>query len=92
MGDAPVAYIEGVGGIRVSEDDVVEAGKNDVSARLRLLHVDHICVLSLSYQICCTFLRILPESSFPKMMMLIDRLIYHGDCRFCHSKSGEPRN
>ena len=30
MGDAPVAYIEGVGGTRVSEDDVVAVGKNDV--------------------------------------------------------------
>ena len=31
MGDAPIAYIEGAGGVRVSEDEVVSAGKNDVS-------------------------------------------------------------
>ncbi|KAL9100867.1 MAG: hypothetical protein Q9163_003811 [Psora crenata] len=30
MGDAPLAYVEGVGGVRVSEDEIVEAGKNDV--------------------------------------------------------------
>ncbi|KAF3058670.1 hypothetical protein GL218_05634 [Daldinia childiae] len=30
MGDAPIAYVEGVGGVRVSEDAVVTAGKNDV--------------------------------------------------------------
>lgn len=31
MGDAPIAYVEGVGNIRVSEDDLVAVGKNDVS-------------------------------------------------------------
>lgn len=31
MGDAPIAYIEGVGNMRVSEDDVVAVGKHDVS-------------------------------------------------------------
>jgi hypothetical protein len=31
MGDVPIAYIEGAGGVRVAEDEVVEAGKNDVS-------------------------------------------------------------
>ncbi|KAK4506815.1 hypothetical protein PRZ48_000548 [Zasmidium cellare] len=30
MGDAPLAYCETVGGIRVSEDDVVSPGKNDI--------------------------------------------------------------
>jgi len=35
MGDAPLAYVEGVGGVRVSEEDEVAVGKNDVSA-LRL--------------------------------------------------------
>ena len=34
MGDAPLAYIEGSGGVRVSEDEVVMIGKNDVSARV----------------------------------------------------------
>lgn len=32
MGDAPLAYVETVGGVRVSEDDEVLSGKNDVSA------------------------------------------------------------
>lgn len=31
MGDAPLTYVEGAGGVRVSEDEVVEVGKNDVS-------------------------------------------------------------
>ena len=31
MGDAPVAYIEGAGGTRVSEDDIIERGRFDVS-------------------------------------------------------------
>lgn len=30
MGDAPLAYVEGVGGTRVSEDDMVSIGKNDI--------------------------------------------------------------
>lgn len=34
MGDAPIAYIEGVGGLRVAEDDPVAVGKNDVSPSL----------------------------------------------------------
>lgn len=33
VGDAPLAYVEGVGGTRVSEDDFVSVGKNDVSFR-----------------------------------------------------------
>lgn len=32
MGDAPIAYVEGVGSVRVSEDAIVSPGKNDVSA------------------------------------------------------------
>lgn len=31
MGDAPIAYIEGVGNQRVAEDDTISIGKNDVS-------------------------------------------------------------
>ncbi len=31
MGDAPIAYVEGAGGVRVSEDEIMEVGKNDVS-------------------------------------------------------------
>lgn len=30
MGDAPIAYVEGIGGTRVSEDDLVLVGKNDI--------------------------------------------------------------
>lgn len=30
MGDAPLAYIDGAGGIRVAEDQIVSVGKNDV--------------------------------------------------------------
>ncbi|KAF4155993.1 hypothetical protein CNMCM6936_000395 [Aspergillus lentulus] len=30
MGDVPISYIEGVGGTRVSEDEIVEVGKHDV--------------------------------------------------------------
>lgn len=32
MGDAPIAYVEGFGGLRVAEDDYVAVGKNDVSS------------------------------------------------------------
>ena len=31
MGDAPLAYVESVGGVRVSEEDEVRVGRNDVS-------------------------------------------------------------
>jgi len=30
MGDAPLAYVEGAGGVRVAEDDPVAVGKNDI--------------------------------------------------------------
>jgi len=30
MGDAPLAYVEGAGGVRVAEDDLVTIGKNDI--------------------------------------------------------------
>ncbi|KAK5006531.1 hypothetical protein LTR28_006388, partial [Elasticomyces elasticus] len=30
MGDAPLAYAETIGGVRVSEDDLVVVGKNDI--------------------------------------------------------------
>jgi hypothetical protein len=38
MGDIPISYIEGVGGVRVSEDELVGVGKHDVS--LNLLSID----------------------------------------------------
>ena len=31
MGDAPLAFVETVGGMRVSEEDAISVGKNDVS-------------------------------------------------------------
>ena len=34
MGDAPLAYVETAGGVRVAEGDVVAVGKNDVSSFL----------------------------------------------------------
>jgi ribosome-binding ATPase YchF (GTP1/OBG family) len=36
MGDAPLAYVEGAGGIRVAEDNIVSVGKFDVSATKNL--------------------------------------------------------
>lgn len=30
MGDVPIAYVEGAGGTRVSEDEIVSVGKYDV--------------------------------------------------------------
>jgi len=30
MGDVPIAYIEGVGGVRVSDEDTVAVGRNDI--------------------------------------------------------------
>lgn len=30
MGDVPISYVEGVGGTRVSEDEIVAVGKHDV--------------------------------------------------------------
>jgi ribosome-binding ATPase YchF (GTP1/OBG family) len=37
MGDAPLAYVEGAGGVRVAEDDLVSVGKNDVSHQIQCL-------------------------------------------------------
>jgi hypothetical protein len=36
MGDAPMAYVETAGGVRVAEDDLVAVGKNDVSLYLSM--------------------------------------------------------
>ena len=38
MGDAPLAYVEGAGGVRVAEDEIVEVNKNDVSYSIPLDH------------------------------------------------------
>ena len=43
MGDAPIAYIEGVGGLRVAEDDVVAVGKHDVRP---LINIEILVVLT----------------------------------------------
>jgi hypothetical protein len=32
MGDVPIAYVESSGGVRVSDDEIVEVGKYDVRA------------------------------------------------------------
>lgn len=40
MGDAPLAYVESAGGFRVSEDEVVEVGKRDVSGASPQLSVN----------------------------------------------------
>lgn len=48
MGDAPIAYVEGAGGTRVAEEQIVAAGKNDVS-------VPRIFRLILGLLNCCRF-------------------------------------
>lgn len=30
MGDAPLAFVETIGNVRVSEEDIVAVGKNDI--------------------------------------------------------------
>jgi hypothetical protein len=37
MGDVPIAYVEGAGGVRVSEEEIVAVGKHDVRASANLL-------------------------------------------------------
>ncbi|GAP85862.2 putative GTP-binding protein [Rosellinia necatrix] len=39
MGDAPIAYVEGVGAVRVAEDAIVSPGKNDVSVFPRVVRL-----------------------------------------------------
>lgn len=45
MGDVPIAYVEGAGGTRVSEDDIVSVGKHDVCADDLLILSSNRCVL-----------------------------------------------
>jgi len=47
MGDAPLAYCETVGGVKVSEEDTVTEGRNDV----RILHLTLTIKLTLLMQI-----------------------------------------
>lgn len=51
MGDVPISYIEGVGGIRVSEDEIVEVGKHDV----RIISLLKISDLSYANNLLCVF-------------------------------------
>jgi ribosome-binding ATPase YchF (GTP1/OBG family) len=46
MGDAPIAYIEGPGGIRVAEDQIVSPGKNDVC--IALSGFDYVNIADIS--------------------------------------------
>lgn len=50
MGDVPISYIEGVGGTRVSEDDAVAVGKNDVSTPFHLKY--GVQVINRHYRSC----------------------------------------
>ena len=36
MGDAPLAFTETTGGVRVSENDMVSVGSNDVGSRISI--------------------------------------------------------
>lgn len=46
MGDAPIAYIEGVGGTRVADDQIVAVGKNDVSFNIRCVALNSLLTLN----------------------------------------------
>ncbi|KAL9108223.1 MAG: hypothetical protein Q9227_006961 [Pyrenula ochraceoflavens] len=48
MGDAPIAYVEGAGGTRVSEDQLVAVGKNDVYYHLKS-EDDHLKSLKMLF-------------------------------------------
>lgn len=43
MGDAPLAYAETTGGVKVAEDDLVAVGKNDVSY-IGMVEVFHLLI------------------------------------------------
>lgn len=45
MGDVPISYIEGIGGTRVSEDDIVAVGKHDVSFYLTTYSTQRLCLI-----------------------------------------------
>lgn len=47
MGDAPLAYAETVGGVKVAEDDLVAVAKNDVSRE-----TEEPPILSVKVQLC----------------------------------------
>jgi hypothetical protein len=64
MGDAPLAFVETTGGVRVSEDDVVVVGKNDASTSSSFVcyqtNVHRFCRSKLAEQV---ERRSLPSSS-----------------------------
>lgn len=68
MGDAPIAYVEGAGGTRVAEDQIVAPGKNDVS-----MFLSHDCnadakptdIVLQSWQITLTLIQTLCLFSNP---------------------------
>jgi hypothetical protein len=47
MGDVPISYIEGVGGTRVSEDDIVAVGKHDVSQIMLTSIISNVLMIFL---------------------------------------------
>lgn len=50
MGDAPIAYAETVGSIKVSEDDVIEVGRNDVSfPKMQSVHMSDVKLWLIIY-------------------------------------------
>jgi hypothetical protein len=49
MGDAPIAYVEGAGGTRVAEEQIVAAGKNDVSAHLWFFGLSSDCSTAVDF-------------------------------------------
>lgn len=59
MGDAPIAYIEGVGNMRVAEDDAVAVGKNDVRPLPSILSLSQTSAMYL-----CVMVLTLPPRSY----------------------------
>jgi ribosome-binding ATPase len=43
MGDIPIAYVEEAGGVRVSEEEIVEVGRHDVRSRFEPSLICHFC-------------------------------------------------
>lgn len=51
MGDVPVAYVEGLGGVRIAEDDTIGIGRNDVRAPLIRRYAKHSLPQILSFKV-----------------------------------------
>ena len=63
IGDAPLAYVEGIGGVRVSEDEIVGVGKCDVSPCISFLYLYQIMNINTAFychlsSIMCLFCQI----------------------------------